>query len=255
MDFLAGADTGRFEVFARKDMDGCRRIGAPWVNNGWGWLGIASFLRGDWDEARTRFEEGERIEPPGTLKGWNTGVLFECLAYRGEAAEALALLDSGAAELPRAGEPNGWGPWSLLFSVVEGLTVLGLTGRAAELYPLTLEAMERTGCMCGSFYDLRLIERAAGIAATAAGRWDEAEAALRRHAAEQATALPHVVEAAHTRRFHGRMLLERDGPGDRGRALRSALRGRRGLPGNLNVPRHVELAESAGSVHVSQTDL
>jgi tetratricopeptide (TPR) repeat protein len=243
MDFMASADTGRLEVFARKDMDECRRLGASWVNNGWAWLGIASFLRGDWDEARTRFEEGERIEPPGAMKGWNTGALFECLAYRGEATEALALLDSGAAELPRAGEPNGWGQWTLLLNVVEGLTVLGLTDRAAELYPLTLEAMERTGCVCGSFYDMRLIERAAGIAATAARRWDDAE----RHfvaAAEQAAALPHVVEAAHTRRFHGRMLLERDGHGDRDRALVLLAEAAEGYR-RMSMPRHVELAESA----------
>jgi hypothetical protein len=65
--------------------------------------------------------------------------------------------------------------------------------------------------------DCRLVERAAGIAADAARRFDVAQ----RHfetALRQAATLPHRPEEAHTRRWYARMLLDRDGPGDRQRA-------------------------------------
>lgn len=53
-----------------------------------------------------------------------------------------------------------------------------------------------------------------------------------------------MVEAAHTRRFHGRMLLVRGGPGDRDRAL-ALLSEAAEAYRLLSMPRHVELAETA----------
>lgn len=137
-----------------------------------------------------RFEEGKRIELPGVLNGWDTGPLFECLAYLGNRSEALALLDGADAELPQPGQPIGWGPWTILFSAVEGLTVLGEHDRAVRLYPLVVEGIERTKSVSGSFYDGRLLQRAAGIAAMAGRRWVAAEAHFRT-ALRQAESVPH----------------------------------------------------------------
>ncbi len=72
----------------------------------------------------------------------------------------------------------------------------------ALLYPLVVEAIERTGSVCGSIYDGRLIQRAAGIAAMAGGRYEEADAHFRT-ALEQSEAIPHRPEQAHTERWYG----------------------------------------------------
>ncbi len=124
----------------------------------------------------------------------------------------------------------------------EGLFVLGHRDLPAAWYPLVREA-EATGAITTSYIEGRLLERAAGIAATAAGNWDAAE----RHfllAARHAEDLPHRVEALEIRRFHAQMLTERARQGDGDRA--------RGLLGEaaagyaqLGMPRHRELAGRA----------
>jgi class 3 adenylate cyclase/tetratricopeptide (TPR) repeat protein len=215
INFFRSGDVDGLEAFAQEDRRFCEAAGLPWVASDWSWLGWAHFLRGDWDEARSLFGHAVDIEPPGGLRGWNASMFFECLAYRGEKAEALAVLEGGP--LPRPGEPKLWGPVSMLLSAVEGLTVLGEQESAAELYPSVVDVYHRTRVACLPYDDGRLVLRAAGIAAAAGHRWVEAEehfeAALR-----QAAEIPHRLEEAHTRRWYGWMLLDRDGSGDRERA-------------------------------------
>ena len=241
-DLWETADLERFGAAGQADMDTCERVGFPWVNMSLGWMGLAAFLQGDWDGARARYVEGLRAEaaiPAGAMTGWNTSVLFECLAYRGERSEALALLDATADQTARPGRPNGWGWWARLFSTVEGLTVLGEERRAAELYPLVVEAIERTGSVCGSFYDGRLIQRAAGIAAMAGARYSEAESHFA-NALQQAESIPHRPEQAHTRRWLGQMLLERSGDGDREQAERLFHQAIEAYE-RMDMPRHRDL--------------
>ncbi len=239
-DFYETGDVDRLEAFGRVDLENALRQGLPWVSQGWGWQGVAAFLRGDWEVARTRFEEGQRLEFPGALNGWDTGPLLECLAYLGQRPEALALLDEALSELPDPGSPTGWGPWTVIFTGIESLTVLGERDRAADLYLHIVEGIGRTRAVSGCFYDGRLLERAAGIAAFAGQRWEESETHFQR-ALGQAERIPHRPEQAHTRRWYGQMLLDRNGPGDREQAqhqLRLAIEDYQ----RMGMPRHRELA-------------
>jgi len=144
--------------------------------------------------------------------------------------------------LPRAGRANTLGSWALLLSVVEGLVIGGQPQKAARLYPIVLEAIERTGSLVRVF-EPRLVQTVAGIAAAACGRqWEKAEehyqAALR-----QAHELPHKLEQPEVRRWYARMLIDRDGPGDRDKArelLTEAIAMYRGI----GMPKHVEMAET-----------
>lgn len=136
-------------------------------------------------------------------------MLFESLAYLGERDEALSVLQARTSEPAKPGRPNSWGQWNLLLAALEGLTVLGARPRAGDLYPLVTEAIERAGCVIGSYYDRRLIQRAAGIAAMRAGRYNEAETHFVT-ALEQSRTVPHRAEEGHTLRWFGQFLNEHD---------------------------------------------
>ena len=150
---------------------------------------------------------------PSCVNGWSRAHLFEVFAYQGDHEAALALLDEAEDDrLPIAEQPNAWGRWTMLLSAVEGLYVLG----------------ER--------------DRAAGIAAAAGRCWDDAEEHFRT-ALRQAGELPHLPEAAHTRRFFATMLLERGGPGDRAEAA-ILIKEARDLYGRMGMPRHSALLDA-----------
>ncbi len=238
VDFFSSGDLQVLQALARSDLESFESTGMPWIAGSWSWLGLVEFLRGNWDEALPLFEKAVKLEPPGSLCGWNAAMLFEALAYRGEKSAALALLESRS--LPGCGEPKQWGAASLLMAVVEGLTVLGERARAAQLYPSVVDVFERSGVICPSYDDSRLYERAAGIAALAGGNWDASEKHFQT-ALRQAAELPHRLEQAHTRRWYGQMLLERAAPGDRDQAenfLQAAIDDYE----RMGIPRHRDLA-------------
>jgi tetratricopeptide (TPR) repeat protein len=238
--FFETGDTALLEAFGQADLAGATRLGLTWVSHGWAWQGLAAFLRGDWDVARPRFEEARCRELPGALHGWDTGPLIECLAYLGERSEAMSLLDGAVSQLPEPGSPIGWGPCTIVLAGVEAWVLLGEPERAAALYALTVETLRRTRSVSGNFYDGRLLERVAGIAAMAGRRWDESEAHFRA-ALEQAQTIPHRPEQAHTRRWYGHMLLQRGGRGDAEHARR-LLEAAIADYERMAMPRHRELA-------------
>ena len=245
-NFYVSGRLDALETFARQDLELCRSAGMPWLtSHSMTWLGLASFWRGDWNVAGERFEEATRLEAPAFLQGFDRGFLILHRTYAGPARDGLAMLDELAAELPRVGQPNTWGSWRLLLSAVEALVIAGQDDRAALLYPAVLDC-QKTGVVT-AVPDGRLVERVAGIAAAAGRQWEAAEEHFR-NALCQADELPHQLEQAETRRFFARMLLERDGPGDRAKATQMAaeaadLYRRRGMP------RHIELA--AGLLNAS----
>jgi hypothetical protein len=88
-----------------------------------------------------------------------------------------------------------------------------------------------------------MLERVAGIAATAARKWDAAEAHFLL-ALGQFDEMPHQFERLETRRFYAQMLAERAGPGDLDRARRFLEEAGEGYT-HLRMPRHGEMAKKA----------
>jgi hypothetical protein len=80
------------------------------------------------------------------------------------------------------------------------------------------------------------------VAAAAGRQWKEAEGHFET-ALSQAAALPHRLEQFHTRRFYAHMLLDRDAPGDRDRAIALVTEAAAGYR-HLGMARHAGLAEA-----------
>ena len=246
VDFCTAPDPAALEVYARADVQFVKGAGIPWFIHAVSWIGLARFLAGNWEAARAPFEEAVALDPPSALNGLPEALLFEYLAYIGDRNAALAMLDDVEDNrLPTSGQPNGWGKWTMLLSAVEGLSVLGECDRAAALYDLVVECINLTNTVCPNYNDMRLPERAAGIAAAAGRRWEDAEGHYRT-ALRQAAELPHLPEAAHTRRFFATLLLERDGPGDKAEAA-LLIKEAHDLYRTMGMPRHAALLAALGS--------
>ncbi len=142
--------------------------------------------------------------------------------------------------LPVPGRPNTIGAWLTLFAAVEALAVLGETAEAAKLYPLMLEAM-KTGNLI-RFYDARLLDTLAGIAAGAGANWAQADEHFQM-ALRRAEEMPNIIEQPEVRRFYARMLLDRNAPGDREKA-RGLLTAAIAMYRRIGMPKHVEMAEA-----------
>ncbi|MCA1845558.1 MAG: hypothetical protein LC792_20675, partial [Actinobacteria bacterium] len=246
VDFCTAPDPAALEAFAHADVEFVKGAGIPWFIHAISWIGLGRFLAGNWDGARAPFEEAVALDPPSCLNGLPRALLFEYLAYIGDRRAALALLDDVEDNrLPTAGQPNGWGKWTMLLSAVEGLYVLGERDRAAGLYELVVECIDLTRTVCPNYNDMRLPQRAAGIAAAAGRRWDDAEEHYRT-ALRQASELPHLPEAAHTRRFFAAMLLERNGPGDEAEAA-TLVAEARDLYHRMGMPEHAAMLDALGA--------
>jgi tetratricopeptide (TPR) repeat protein len=217
---------------------GTEHTDGVWNSWGYAWLGTAEFVRGDWDRAGHWFRQASDTARIRSYCGWCWGSWFLYLAYSGRRAEALAFLEGKRSELPTPGQPNTTGAWGLLFALTEGLFVLDEREDPAAWYPLIVQAIRDTGTLIAPYAPGQVLERLAGIAATAAGNWHAAEEHFDL-ALQQADQLPHHVERLETRRFYAQMLLERGG--DRhlaGRLLAEAIEGYR----RLGMPHHETLA-------------
>lgn len=214
-DFCKKPDLDALERAFARDLEITQSAKLPWIATSHAQLGLVDFLRGNWDAARIRCEQACAAEFPNAFDGFGAGVLFRQLAYMGDKSRALKLLEDKKARLPRLGSPNPMGAWALLLLVVEGLFVLGERARAAELYPLALQAAN-TGARC-----LTVISRSphtmAGTAASCERQWGRAEGHFIQ-AIAQSDAMPHPLERAEARRFYGQMLIERGNAGDRSKA-------------------------------------
>jgi tetratricopeptide (TPR) repeat protein len=233
-------DLDRFQEFAQRDLELCRSAGMPWIANSHTMLGLVQFWRGRWEEALKDFEQAAKLEPPGSFAGADWASLFLWKSYAGDKDAALAMLDQRRDNLPRSGQPNTIGAWTMLFAVVEGLAHLSECDEASKLYPLVLEAID-TGALV-RLWTWGLLQTVAGMAAAAGKQWEEAEQHYQT-ALRQAHHLPAVMEQAEVGRFYARMLIDRDGPGDRDKArqlLTEAIEGYH----RIGMPKHVEMAEA-----------
>ncbi|HEV8575428.1 MAG TPA: LuxR C-terminal-related transcriptional regulator, partial [Dehalococcoidia bacterium] len=240
MGLMRSGDIDAFEEFARNDVKLRRKLGFPWVSQCYTWMGLCEFWRGQWEEAIKHFDESLEVDEPAFFTGSAWAFVFMANAYTGGRGKALSLLERYRSSLPKFGQNNTASAWTMLPSVIEGLTILGERNQAAELYSVVLDAI-RTGTLLP--WDIgQLFQLAAGIAAAAGRDWDSAEdhyeAALR-----QADEVPIVIQQPEVRRWYARMLLERRHRGDRRRALQliaQAIEGYR----RIGMPRHVEMAQA-----------
>jgi DNA-binding SARP family transcriptional activator len=239
-EFAADPNLDRYEEFARRHLETAGSMGFSHMS--YTFLAHAAFLRGDWSGALRLAEEATHHTPESKATGgMDWGGYLQTLAYCGNRERILAVLEEKRDDLPRAGQPNGYGFWLIALSSVEALYVVGERERAAGLYPLVRGFIATTGVLFSIFHP-RLAERVAGIAAAAGEQWDAAERHFH-NALRQAEELPFVLEQAETRRFYAQMLLERDRPGDRGKAhrlLEEAMTGYR----RIGMPRHEKLARA-----------
>jgi class 3 adenylate cyclase/tetratricopeptide (TPR) repeat protein len=238
-EFMLTGDIDKYEEFARSDLELCRSAGNPWICNSYTLLGVAHFCRGRWQEALEHFQEAVRLETGGFWAGeW--AFLFLGKVYAGDRDGALATLEQRRDNLPRSGQTNTNGAWTMLFRVVEGLAVLAERNEAAKLYPLVLEAID-TGAVIPWSGD-RLLQTVAGMAAAAGGQWGKAEEHYQT-ALRQAHELPVVIQQPEVRRWYARMLIDRNAPGDREKA-RELLTEAIAMYRRIGMPKHVEMAEA-----------
>ena len=238
-DVALTADLDRFEEISKEALDLGRSIGFPWFSQSYTHIGQAHLWRGRWEEALENFQEGARLEPPGFFAGARQGFPFLGKAYAGDRDGALALLREKMGELPRPGQTNAMGRWTMLLTVVEGMAVLRQLDEATKLYSLVMEAID-TGALVRPFAD-GLLQTVAGMAAAAGGQWEKAEEHYRT-ALRQAQEIPHKIEQPEVRRWYARMLLDRDAPGDRDKAFR-LLTEAIAIYRQIGMPKHVEMAE------------
>jgi hypothetical protein len=172
-----------------------------------------------------------------SIRGFAEGALFRQLAYAGDRASALAILEKNRALLPVSGQENFRGSWWMLALVVEGLVMLGEQAQAGRLYPMVRELID-TGAI--ALWPIsRFAQMIAGVAAGAAHEWEAAEGHFQ-IALQQAEAFPQRLEQAEIRRFHAMMLLDRAASGDREKA-RTLLNEAMESYTQIGMPRHIEM--------------
>ena len=131
------------------------------------------------------------------------GTLFRQMAYAGDRAGALAILDEKRTLLPSSGQQNTRGSWWMLALVIEGLVMLGEQSQAGQLYPLVRELIGTGAVVLWPIF--RFTQTIAGVAAAAARQWEAAEEHFQ-IAMQQAESFPYRLEQAEIRRFHAMML-------------------------------------------------
>jgi hypothetical protein len=233
-DFCGNPDLDALAKSFDDDLEITQSAKLPWIATSYAQLGFINYLRGDWERARAFGEQSFKSELPNAFEGFGAGGLFRQLAYMGKRAEALDLIEQRRERMPRLGSPNPVGSWAMLLIVIEGFYVMGERERAAELYPLALQATN-TDLLCLAVIS-RFAHTAAGIAATAGRQWQRAEMHFKT-AVQRADSMPHPLEQIDARRFYGQMLVERAAPGDAAQARAMLTEAALGYE-KLGMPKH-----------------
>jgi tetratricopeptide (TPR) repeat protein len=211
------ADLRLVEALGPQILDIGERGGLPWRYTGYVYLGLAAHWRGNAERAEAELRTAVELEPPSAIGGQSVSLLAQHLAFQGRAEEVLQLFESTRSTLPSLSQASGVGSWNSMFGFVEALYVCGLHEEAAALSPL-VEGVLARGRPWITF-DGRLVETRAGLAAAAAGRWEEAERQFT-IAREVADKMHNRVELADLSRLHAQMLLDRGANGDHASAAR-----------------------------------
>ncbi len=209
------ADFATSEAMALRMIDVCERGGLPWLYLGHLYVGLAAHWRGDADKAEAELRKALELEPPSAFAGQTSCNLARHLAHVGRFEEVRALYESARSIFPTGEGTTGIGAWNCMLGFVEALYLSGYREEAAELRPLVDRALDLGPEWLA--FDGRLVRTRAGVAAAAAGRWDDAERCYV-EALDLARGMDDQVEVADIRLLHARMLLERSGREDAARA-------------------------------------
>jgi tetratricopeptide (TPR) repeat protein len=205
------------------------------------WMGTIHFHMGKWEQGLAELELGSKLESelPGVFTGLCLGTELMYRVYA-DPEGARRIMDATRAHLPAGDRPVGWGSFALALGHADAHFVLGQDDALAALYP-TIRQMLDKGILFRSFGWLP-IEGLAGVAAAAAGDWEQAE----RHfdsASRLTERLGYVYHRPELRRYEAMAWLRRGEPGDGDRArelLTAAIEDYR----RIGMPKHVELSES-----------
>jgi tetratricopeptide (TPR) repeat protein len=206
------ADLVSLQALGPQMIDICQRGSLPWLYVGHLCLGLVAHWRDDAERAEAEIRRAVELEPAGSFSGSSTSILVRHLAHLGRAEEVMAIYQSEQSKLPSPERVNTHGAWNRLLGLVEALYLCGFSDEAAALSPLVENALEHGPDWIT--FDGRLVLTRAGVAAAAGGFWEAAE----RHYAEaelHAKRMNNRLEETELRRLRARMLLDRDGPGDR----------------------------------------
>jgi tetratricopeptide (TPR) repeat protein len=204
-------------------------------------LTMLDFIRGNWTAALAHARASCWADPAmSSINGFGEGNLFRQLAYAGDRDSALGIFREKRDLLPRSGQHNARGSWSMLALMLEGLIMLGERAQAGRLYPLVHELIASGAVALWPIS--RLTQTIAGAAAGAAGQWAAAEDHFQL-AMQQAESFPQRLEQAEIRRFHAMMLLDRAARGDRERA-RSLLGEALETYTRIGMPRHIQMTRA-----------
>ena len=241
-ELLLTGQIAECERFFSRGMERWRGAGAlSWFAHLY--LGCAAFWQGRWDAARDSIDRALQSDPWPYLAGVVWGSLLVQKAYAGD-ADTLRFWADKRTTLPATSEPMLLGQTCLVLGATEALAVVGDREQAHALYPWTLETM-KGGMVLPMGLMMSFNETSAGIAAACGAEWETAE---RHHqtAIRQAEEMPHKIEQPHTRRWYARMLIDRNGSGDKDKArvlLDEAIE----MYGTLGIPKHLEMAKEMRS--------
>jgi tetratricopeptide (TPR) repeat protein len=247
-EFLVVASRIRIEGVYRADLafvermggdivEICERGGLPWLYVGHLYLGLAADWRGDLETAERELRLADQLEAPGAIGGQSAAHLALHLAGTGRGDEAAAIVEGRRPGFPVAGQPSSIGAWNMVLGCVEALALAGRDDQVAALRPLLEEALALNDWIA---FDGRLVVTRAAIAATAARDWEAAERHLAT-ALATAEALGNRIEQVDLGFWRARLLLARDGPGDRAAAATLAAEVAARYR-DLGLPRHADRA-------------
>lgn len=214
-DFVRSGDLEAFQRFAEEDLALCRRAGLPWASESCTWLGLVEFWRGNREAAISWFDKAVNLEPRDFTWGFDTAQRLLFLAYCGVVQEALD--ECRAVVAAEAQGDTTLGRVARLLAAVESASVLDRPELSGALYPRVRSVLDSGVSL--HFEGTGLVAVTAGIAATGAGHWHQAEEHFRA-ALSQAENLPHRLAQADARRWYGVCLARQEGPGSqRSRSL------------------------------------